>query len=111
MASIPNNFNESFGINVSTIPDYIIKGEMITASHVIDINKISQFSGSTLNNVEYEIKKQLTASLVEEMFKSKYILFTKVQDVTTYQDKYMARVFVTPSEQVQIIRDLSRFKF
>ena len=104
MASIPNNFNESFGINVSTIPDYIIKGEMITASHV---NKISQFSGSTLNNVEYEIKKQLMASLVEEMFKSKYILFTKVHDVLTYQDKYMARVFVTPSEQVQLIRDLS----
>jgi hypothetical protein len=34
-------------------------------------------------------------------------LFTKVQDVVTYQDKYMARVFVTPSEQVQLIRDLS----
>lgn len=107
MASLPNNFNESFGINVSTIPDYIIKGEMITASRAIDINEISQFSGSSLKDVEYEIKKQLMVSLVEEMFDNKYILFTKVHDVTTYHDKYMARVFVTPSEQVQLIRDLS----
>ena len=105
MASIPNNFNESFGINVSTIPDYIIKGEMITASYVIDID--NKLFATPLKDIEYEIKKQLMSSLVEEMFKSKYILFTKVQDVTTYQDKYMARVFVTPSEQVQLIRDLS----
>jgi hypothetical protein len=81
----------------------VIKGEMITAQKVVSS---FDFSGNMdVKQVESIIKKELMNQLVEYMFNNKYILFTKMTDQVTLDNKYYARIFVVPDEQVRILRD------
>ena len=51
-----------------------------------------------------EIKKMLLTRLVEQMFHSNKIEFTKVLDPTTLDHTFRARIFVVPDTQVRILR-------
>jgi hypothetical protein len=51
------------------------------------------------------IKKQLVAGLVEELFKTKHIEFTWVDDDMFGTRNFHARIVVVPDTQVRILRE------
>lgn len=51
-----------------------------------------------------EIKRKMIYELAEEMARSGMIEFTKQNDPTTDTITYRARCFMTPNDQVQILR-------
>jgi len=52
------------------------------------------------------IKKMLMEKLVDEMYKAKSISFTKTNDMNFGKTTYYARIFVTPDDQVRLLREL-----
>ena len=88
----------------SNAMDTIIQGKMLTAQYSVSP---LQIEGLSENDFKEKIKNELMYLLIEEMKKCEYILFTKTTDMNL-QDKYLARIFVTPHDQVQIIRDINK---
>ena len=85
--------------------DKMIQGKMLTAEYSFSSLEIESYSG---NDLSEKIKNELMNSLIQEMKKCEYILFTKTTDMHSLQDRYLARIFVTPHDQVQIIRDINK---
>ena len=85
--------------------DKMIQGKMLTAQYFVSPLEIQ---GLSENDIKENIKNELMYLLIEEMKKCEYILFTKTTDMHSLQDIYIARIFVTPHEQVQIIRDINK---
>lgn len=85
--------------------DKMIQGKMLTASYTISSLDIKHLPE---NELEEDVKRQLMYLLIEEMKKGGCILFTKTTDMYSLQNRYLARIFVTPSNQVQIIRDINK---
>jgi hypothetical protein len=56
------------------------------------------------STLEIKIKEELVRDIALEMLKSGLIEFTKQNDPTTYTITYRARCFMTPNDQVQILR-------
>ena len=83
----------------------IIQGRMLTAQYSVSS---LQIEGLSENDFKEKIKNELMYLLIEEMKKCEYILFTKTTDMNLLQDRYLARIFVTPHDQVQIIRDINK---
>lgn len=87
--------------NVTTqMPTHAIQGKMLTASIVI-----SDFEYTQNKLDPMDIKQKLMAQLVEKMFEDKNIEFTKMQDVSTWDHKFHARIYVVPDTQVRILRE------
>lgn len=74
-----------------------IQGKMVTAQMSIDANQAIQMD-------DLELKNRLITKLVRELMNGKYIEFTKQQDVVTMETIVRARIFVTPDDQVRVIR-------
>ena len=89
----------------SNAMDTIIQGKMLTAQYSVSSLEIQ---GLSENDIKEKIKNELMYLLIEEMKKCEYILFTKTTDMHLLQDRYLARIFVTPHDQVQIIRDINK---
>lgn len=66
--------------------------------------KISDYETMSLDD-DY-IKKMLMEKLVDEMYKARSISFTKVNDMASTATTYYARIFVTPDDQVRLLREL-----
>ena len=75
----------------------LIKGQMVTAQMSIDANEAIQMD-------DLELKNILLSKLVKELMNGHYIEFTKQQDVATMKTTIRARIFVTPDEQVRLLR-------
>ena len=56
------------------------------------------------STLEIKIKEELAIKLALEMLKSGLIEFTRQSDPTTDTITYRARCFMTPNDQVQILR-------
>lgn len=96
----PTNTFEQPTFNVN---DYAIKGELLTAELIF-----SDFDLNTSGKYEENyIKKLLADKIAEKLMLSKYIAFTKKKEAYS-QEKiiYLARTFVVPSDDVQIVRQL-----
>jgi hypothetical protein len=78
-------------------PTPTISGKMLTVTNVI-----KQYDLEILP--DDEIKRKMIYELAEEMAKSNMIEFTKQNDPTTDTITYRARCFMTPNDQVQILR-------
>ena len=107
-SNIFHNPNDPWGYAPRPNPnamDTIIQGKMFTAQYFVSPLEIESYSGNDLNE---KIKNELMNSLIQEMKKCEYILFTKTKDMNLLQDRYLARIFVTPHDQVQIIRDINK---
>lgn len=79
-----------------------IQGKMLTVSSSIVMLPLARaLDQSTL---EIKIKEEMARELALEMLKSKLIEFTKQNDPTTDTITYRARCFMTPNDQVQILR-------
>lgn len=50
------------------------------------------------------IKKQLVDELVQKIIDNRLVEFTKQEDLNTDEVTYRARMFVTPDDQIRIIR-------
>ena len=106
--NIFHNPNDPWGYAPRPNPnamDTIIQGKMLTAQYSVSP---LQIEGLSENDFKEKIKNELMYLLIEEMKKCEYILFTKTTDMNLLQDNYLARIFVTPHDQVQIIRDINK---
>ena len=83
--------------NVTNAPIDTIQGKMVTAQMSIDAHQAIQMD-------DLELKNRLITKLVRELMNGKYIEFTKQEDVVTMETTIRARIFVTPDEQVRVIR-------
>jgi hypothetical protein len=83
-------------------PTPTIQGKMLTVSRSIGMLPLTgALDQSTL---EIKIKEELVRDIALEMLKSGLIEFTKQNDPTTDTITYRARCFMTPNDQVQILR-------
>jgi hypothetical protein len=83
--------------NVTNASLDIIKGQMVAAEMRLDANEAIQMD-------DIELKNRLITKLVRELMDGKYIEFTKQQDVTKMETVIRARIYVTPDDQVRIVR-------
>jgi hypothetical protein len=74
-----------------------IQGKMISVEMRLDVSEAMQMD-------DLELKNRLITKLVRELMNGKYIEFTKQQDVVTMETIVRARIFVTPDDQVRVIR-------
>lgn len=79
-----------------------ISGKMITVEYAVTSSSISQIA---MDPEEYEkfVKTELCQKIVHEMYKQKFIEFTRQVD-HNHGVRYRARIFVTPDDQVRILR-------
>jgi hypothetical protein len=70
---------------------------MVFAEMRLDANEAIQMD-------DIELKNRLITKLVRELMDGKYIEFTKQQDVASMETIVRARIFVTPDDQVRIVR-------
>lgn len=83
-------------------PTPTIQGKMLVASRSIGMLPLTRaLDQSTLENA---IKQEMASELALEMLKSGLIEFTRQSDPTTDTITYRARCFMTPNDQVQILR-------
>jgi hypothetical protein len=80
--------------------EYAIKGNML--KYTITVHELELIQASS--TFEIDIKKRLVDGLMQELFKTKCIEFTKSQDVYLGEHYYRARMFVVPDDQVRILR-------
>lgn len=81
--------------------EYAIKGNML--NYIITVHELELIRMDS-TTFELDIKKRLVNGLMQELFKTKSIEFTKSQDVYLGEHYYRARMFVTPDDQVRILR-------
>ena len=86
--------------NVTNASLDIIKGQMVFAEMRLDANEAIQMD-------DIELKNRLITKLVRELMDGKYIEFTKQQDVTKMETVIRARIYVTPDDQVRVIRKVT----
>jgi len=83
-------------------PTPTIQGKMLVVSWSMGMEPITcALDQSTL---EIKIKEELARDIALEMLKSGLIEFTRQSDPTTDTITYRARCFMTPNDQVQILR-------
>jgi hypothetical protein len=83
--------------NLTVAPLTTIQGKMISAEMRLDANEAIQMD-------DLELKNRLITKLVRELMDGKCIEFTKQQDVANMETIVRARIFVTPDDQVRIVR-------
>lgn len=76
--------------------DYAIKGKMLQTSVMSEL----EMSGMS----EMEMKRFIARELVDALINHKLIEFTSIINPSTITKMYRGRVFVTPDDQVRIIR-------
>jgi hypothetical protein len=86
--------------NVTNASLDIIKGQMVAAEMRLDANEAIQMD-------DIELKNRLITKLVRELMDGRYIEFTKQQDVARMETIVRARIYVTPDEQVRVIRKVT----
>ena len=92
------------GINSNSVtmePLAAIQGQMITATLEVD-----EMQSLVLDDIA--MKNKVMDMLVLELLSAKCIEFTKQQDHITNTLKVRARVFVTPDNQVRVIRNATK---
>jgi hypothetical protein len=80
-----------------------IQGKMISAEMRLDANEAIQMD-------DLELKNILITKLVRELMDGKCIEFTKQQDVANMETIVRARIFVTPDDQIRVIRKTNNDK-
>jgi hypothetical protein len=91
--------------------EHIINGKMLIASYSIMEYKFSdRIHIAGQKQTEDEIKDELLMLLVNEMKKSNFIEYTRQIDILSGAVNFKARIFVTPNDQVRLIREIEQRK-
>jgi len=106
VSSPHSTFNESYFISNSAVntTDTIVKGQMITVSFVMSFREFEIQSGSF--DLKNSIKKKLCHMMAEKMYKENLFSFTMSDNNQDDTKTFYARMFVTPNDQTQIIRQM-----
>lgn len=80
-----------------------ISGKMISVECVMSRTDI-EYSPMTQEDFQDFIKTKLCHELIEELKRGKFIEFTKQDEPNHWGIKFRARMFVTPDDQVRILR-------
>lgn len=96
------------GVGSVNMPDYkdtLITGQMVTVSLVVSNYK---FENSHLNANDFKkvIKMELCRMMSQKMYEQNLFSFTVSEDIPTDSKTFFARMFVTPNEQTQMIRQI-----
>ena len=84
------------------IKDHEIQGRTFTAEYTTQIYSDIEVTKED----EAAIKAELMEKIVHELFKEKYIEFTKTRVADSVEIIYRARIHAVPDTQVRIIREL-----
>ena len=96
----------TYNSNSVMTKDYAIKGEMLTVQKPysdLDYFELENKCGIKTPDV---IKSQLLNLLVNELYNKNFISFVMIQDPTTLNRCFRARIFVTPDSQTRIVKEL-----
>ena len=99
--SIKDNSHNLTISNTVNVLDHVIQGQMLTATL-----SLSPHEASMLDDLE--IKNRLITQLVREMMDGKFIEFTKQNDPMSMGVMVRARIFVTPDNNVRLIRQMQK---
>ncbi len=91
----------SIGIFPPASTDYIIQGQMLTTSLTM-----SPYEAEHMD--EHEMKTLLVSKMMREIMDNNCIEFTKQQDFANDEVIIRARIFVTPKDDVQLIRKVQK---
>ena len=83
--------------NTSSVPPQKIQGKMIQVMEEVDLQIIESRDPK-------EIKMAMVTKIAEEMINSKMIEFTSEKDQLGLKVKVRARAFLTPDDQVRLLR-------
>lgn len=83
---------------------HIIQGICLVANYEISVISMITTDSVSTKQLEDNVKMELCQQLVRKMFETDCIEFTKLHDTTTDAVKYRARIFVTPNDNVQLLR-------
>lgn len=106
VSSPHSTFNESYFISNSAYKtnDIMINGQMVTVSFVMSFSEFEVQSGSF--DLKSSIKKKLCHMMAEKMYKENLFSFTMSDNNQDDTKTFYARMFVTPNDQTQIIRQM-----
>ena len=88
---------------IKSINEYALSGEMLSVDYVLTHSEL--ISKSTPEKFELILKNDLCNALAQKMMESNCIEFTKQTMHNTDTTVYRARVFVTTSDVVKMIRE------
>lgn len=83
----------------STVKELAIKGDMVTYTMTVPI---AQWQSHVFS--PDDVKRQMINGLLDVMMKTKKIEFTKMENHSTGQMIFHARLFVVPDEMVRLLR-------
>ncbi len=106
---VPSSYStitDSYFVSNSTIntTDTIVKGQLVSVSFVVGFSEFEMQSGSL--DLKNTIKKKLCHMMAEKMYKENLFSFTMLDNNQDNTKTFFARMFVTPNDQTQIIRQM-----
>lgn len=85
------------------IKQYAIQGKMVIGSYELSLSKHLQLSDAAAHQL---IKEELTKGLAKFILENKLAEFTHQEDQLNMSKRYRVRCFLTPDDQVRLIRSL-----
>jgi len=101
------NFKDPWDVQKPTY-DYTFQGHPIAAQLTTTSIELALMDHQMMLEHQDEIKRRLLSMLVSEMFKTKFIEFTKTTNASTMDVMYRARAFLLPDEKVRILRSMNK---
>jgi hypothetical protein len=83
--------------------DETVRGEMITVQKVVGVHELEMIKLDE-DMFNQQVKRELAFQLAEQILKNKFVEFTKQQDMHTNKITYRARAYLTPDNQVRMLR-------
>lgn len=85
------------------IKEYTIQGKMVIGEFDLSLNKLMHLTDA---KAEHLIKEELANSLAKFILENKLAEFTMQEDNNNMSKRYRVRCFLTPDDQVRLIRTL-----
>lgn len=83
--------------------DETVRGEMITAQMVFNASTLAQIKVDD-ETFKQDTKRKLAIQLAEQILNNKLVEFTKQENLNTFEITYRARAYLTPDNQVRMLR-------
>jgi hypothetical protein len=96
------NPNDDFFIDDIKLYDYPIQGKMVVAKcHISELTLIT-------DDIKEYVRNKLIHQIADCILQNKLVEFTQIKDPISSDTLVRARCFITPDEQVKIIRSLHK---
>jgi hypothetical protein len=85
------------------IKEYPIKGKMVVGQFTVNLSEMLHLPTGQVENI---IKESLCKGMVNFILENKLVEFTMLENVVDMSKTYRVRCFLTPDEDVRLIRKL-----